>query len=406
MRSFLAFFCFAACVISAPPDARLQGEIQLVETVPVETSLGTDAIPDTFEVWLEMFAGAKKGIELAFFYASNNPEDPEKSRLEPLLVELEQAAARGVKVRFLSDIKFYKTYPKTLDRLGAHDGIETRLFDIQDKTGGILHAKYFVVDGREAYLGSANFDWRSLEHIQELGVRFSLPAVVLSLGTIFEMDWSLAHPDGPQVSGALESAAAFPTQASFGGGDAWVTPVYSPPALWADPDLWDLPRLIEMIDSSKESVSIQLLSYRTTDREGRYFADLETALRSAAARGVQVRLLLADWSKREYSIEGLQSLQALKNIEVKLAALPEARAGFIPFARVIHAKYMVVDRVRSWVGTSNWGRDYFHNSRNVGLIVESERLGAELAEFFDRGWGSPYAETVDPSRRYEPPRVQ
>lgn len=32
-------------------------------------------------------------------------------------------------------------------------------------TGGVLHSKFWVVDGRHVYLGSANMDWRSLAQV-------------------------------------------------------------------------------------------------------------------------------------------------------------------------------------------------------------------------------------------------
>jgi phosphatidylserine/phosphatidylglycerophosphate/cardiolipin synthase-like enzyme len=116
--------------------------------------------------------------------------------------------------------------------------------------------------------------------------------------------------------------------------------------------------------------------------------------------------LLADWSKRHGTIEGLQSLQCLPNIEVRLMSIPEWSGGFIPFARVVHAKYLVVDGDYCWVGTSNWSRGYFYGSRNVGLLVHGTSFGAQLDRFFESGWDSPYAETVDPGRTYEAPRRQ
>lgn len=33
---------------------------------------------------------------------------------------------------------------------------------MQQLTGGVLHSKFWVVDGRHVYVGSANMDWRSL----------------------------------------------------------------------------------------------------------------------------------------------------------------------------------------------------------------------------------------------------
>lgn len=32
-------------------------------------------------------------------------------------------------------------------------------------TGGVLHSKFWVVDGQHIYMGSANMDWRSLAQV-------------------------------------------------------------------------------------------------------------------------------------------------------------------------------------------------------------------------------------------------
>ncbi|MFY0526701.1 phospholipase D-like domain-containing protein [Archangium gephyra] len=152
----------ASTVRAAAPEAALPGLV-LVESSPVETTLDHADIPDAHEVWPEMVNGAARTLDVAQFYVSNAPG----SRLEKVIQAVEAAADRGVKVRVLADEKFYKTYPETLERLAKRPGIEMRRVDLGKAMGGVLHAKYFVVDGREAFLGSQNFDWRSLEHIQE-----------------------------------------------------------------------------------------------------------------------------------------------------------------------------------------------------------------------------------------------
>jgi phosphatidylserine/phosphatidylglycerophosphate/cardiolipin synthase-like enzyme len=182
-----------------------------------------------------------------------------------------------------------------------------------------------------------------------------------------------------------------------------ITPVFSPKDWLPDPSSWDLPRLIEMIDAAKSTVRVQLLTYKMTGRE--YWTELELALRRAAARGVSIQLLLADWCKRTGTIEGLQSLEVLPNFEVKLVTIPPWSGGFIPFARVVHAKYMVVDGAHAWVGTSNWERDYFYESRNVGLIVDGASFAQKLERFFKDNWTSTYATLVDPCAMYEPPKI-
>jgi phosphatidylserine/phosphatidylglycerophosphate/cardiolipin synthase-like enzyme len=372
--------------------------LQLVESFPIETTLGNPDLPEAHDVWLQMIESARFSLDFAEFYASNAPD----SRLEPIVRAIEAAAQRGVRVRFLAENNFYSIYPETLERLARHTNIEVRRDSTRAADGGVLHAKYFIVDGREAFVGSQNFDWRALTHILELGLRVRIPSVVEWLFAVFERDWLSAggdrglvpHPNGPVTKVLGRQSNVF------------VTTVFSPKGPTVSAALWDLPRIVKLIDAAQQSVRVQLLTYRASDRDGSYFADLEAALRRAAARGVPVQMLLADWCKRKGTIEGLQSLQCLPNLDVKLVSIPEWSGGFIPFARVVHAKYLVVDARAAWLGSSNWEKDYFFASRNVGLIVEGGDVPGRLDEYFLRAWSSDYAELVEPGATYEAPRIR
>jgi phosphatidylserine/phosphatidylglycerophosphate/cardiolipin synthase-like enzyme len=374
-----------------PPD------LVLVESSPVETTLDHADIPDAHEVWPEMVNGATRTLDIAQFYVSNAPG----SRLEPVIQAIEAAADRGVKVRLLAEEKFYKRYPETLERLAKRPGVELRRLETAKSMGEVLHAKYFVVDGREAFLGSQNFDWRALEHIQELGLRIRVPEVVRSLADVFERDWALAV--GAPAPASAPVGGPFPARVADG--TVQVTPAHSPQGYLPDPGTWDLPKLVALIDGAKRSVRVQLLTYKAKARDGSPFPELDEALKRAAARGVKVELLLADWSMRKGSIEGLQAMHAPPGLTVKLVTIPQSSGGFIPFARVVHAKYMVVDGERAWLGTSNWERDYFTKCRNVGVIVEGESFARQLERFFADTWTSPYAAQVDPKATYTAPNI-
>jgi phosphatidylserine/phosphatidylglycerophosphate/cardiolipin synthase-like enzyme len=387
-------------LLAGPTAAEAAEEVlELVESTPVETVLDHPDLRDAWQVWPEMIDRAQKTLDFAEFYASDDP-DSRQSRLETVVQAVERAAARGVKIRFLAEKQFQKTYPETLSRLGRMPGAEVRIYDFGALGGGVLHAKYFLVDGREVFMGSQNFDWRSLQHIQELGVRVAEPAVARAYADVFETDWALAG-GGDRRARVRTANDLFPVRA----GDSAITPVFSPRGWLPDATLWDLPRIVELLDQATKTVRVQLLTYKTTARDGSYFDDLEAALRRASVRGVKVQLLLADWSKRKGTIEGLQSLQALPEIDVRMSTIPPWSGGFVPFARVAHAKYLVVDGRRAWIGTGNWEGDYFYQSRNAGLIFDSPTVGARLDRFFEDAWGSPYAYDVDPCATYEPPRV-
>ena len=363
--------------------------VTLVESVPVDTTLGSPSIPDSAPTWVAMIDGAKQRLDISQFYVSPKPE----GALEPVLEAIEAAARRGVAVRLLVDAMFADKYPEALERLGHV--VEVRRWDVKASLGGVQHAKYFVVDDREAYLGSANFDWRALEHIHELGVRVRVPAIARALREQMDLDWAIA-------SGASRRPGHRGWPLITAGQDRFRL-VSSPKSALSDPTAFNLDHLLAAIDGAARRVAVQLLAYDTSFRDGRRFTALDDALRRAAARGVAVRLAVSHWQKRHP--EAAQSLARVPGVQVRFITIPEHRSGFIPFARTVHAKYMTVDGRVGWVGSSNWDGDYFHHSRNVGLVAWGPTLAGELETIFERVWTSPYAEAVDPHARYEPPKV-
>ncbi len=404
-KSFLPLLLGSLTTLSlgvSPSSAATADTMELVQSWPVEAGgLRDPTMRESHVVWREMIDGASRQISLAHFYASNQPE----SRLEPIVEALEEAAGRGVKIRFLADKSFYKTYPATLDRLASVEGIEMRLLDMRSLTGGVLHAKYMTVDEDQCFVGSQNFDWRSLEHIQELGVHLSDSSLASEVQSVFEADWRRA---GGEVIGPTAAATQAPPALrtlTFRGSAITARAVFSPRDWLPEGRSWDLPEIVSLLEGAKRSIRVQLLNYKAVGRDRLYWPTLENALRAAAARGVKVQLLVSHWSQRRHTIEGLQSLQCLPNIVVRILTPPEYSGGFIPFARVIHAKFLVVDARTAWVGTSNWQKDYFFRSRNVGFIFEGQAIGEALDRYFERNWTNPGSDTVDPGRRYEAPRV-
>lgn len=399
MRAALPFafvFVFLGCGGTSPPaqapspPGPAAARIELVESAPLETTLDHADVRDAYVVWPEMIDGARVRVDLAEFYASDLSEQDAPrfagSRLTRTVEALERAIARGVKVRFLADAMFAKTYPDTLDRLARH-GAEVRRFDVSASMGGVLHAKYFVVDGERAFLGSQNFDWRSLAHIQEMGVRVEGQAIATPLEAIFERDW-LAAGDGT-VPESHATPVAVDAQAATGES---LLLVASPKGYLPDEARWDLPRLVALIDGAKQTVAVQLLTYKTTSRDGSPFPTLDEALRRAASRGVHVRLLVSHWgAKPGDGLAAITALAKVPNVHVRVLTVPPWSGGEIPFARVAHAKYMIVDDARAWVGTSNWEGDYFTRSRNVGVIAIGGALPKRLAAVFDDGFRGVYA---------------
>ncbi|KPB52593.1 Phospholipase D family protein [Pseudomonas coronafaciens pv. oryzae] len=392
----------AALLLSSPlahADFAIPG-FELVHTVPVGTDLQTPDLRAPGDVWRELFDGAAKRIDIEQFYVADQPG----SVMNKVLDSLQSAGQRGVQIRFLLEDKGLKmSDPKTLERLRAIPNLTLRVLPYAKLTGnGIIHAKFFVVDGKQAFIGSQNFDWRSLEHIHETGLRIDEPGVVRQVQSVFEQDWlaQAAITDGKPVPVPVSSTNSV---ASSDGNYLVASPQrYNPPGV-VDSQA-ELPRLL---GEAKNEVRIQLLDYAPLsygpDKTRPYYPVIDNAIRSAAARGVSVKLMVSDWNTGMPEVAYLKSLALVPNVQVRIVTLPKAAQGFIPYARVIHSKTMEIDDRIAWVGTSNWLGGYLDNSRNLEVVLHDSSMAKRIGQLHEQLWDGPYAKPIDINRDYPEP---
>jgi phosphatidylserine/phosphatidylglycerophosphate/cardiolipin synthase-like enzyme len=384
----------SSIVLAGLPSANVfAADFEIVQSVPLETNLSIPGIRETQQVWLEMIAKAQKTIDLEQFYISN--QDGES--LAPVIQAIEQAAQRGVHVRLLADQKFYKTYPDTIDEIGKTAGCEAKLIDFSSY-GGIQHAKYFVVDSQEAFVGSQNFDWRALSHIHEVGVRVTDVKVNSDLELIFEKDWAAGQsPQGePVFSAPNPLLAALSATRSMNLADDSDLFVVASPAQANPSGIPDsLSNVTKLMDSAANTIRIQVMEYTTRTygaddmEQSAGWKNLDNNIRAAASRGVHVQLLV-DVSALKSGKADLQALAKVSNVEVRTVTIPQWSGGKIDFARLIHAKYMTIDTGTSWVGSENWSESYFEKTRDVGLVINSSAANAQLNQIFSQIWQSAY----------------
>jgi phosphatidylserine/phosphatidylglycerophosphate/cardiolipin synthase-like enzyme len=378
--------------------------VGFVETRPVETALGDPALPSTLDTWMKLIEGAQKTLDIEQFYLSTWPREP----MDDVLTALGAAAKRGVRVRLLLDATMYRTYPRTADSLARLPGFAVRLVDYQRIAGGVQHSKHLLVDGETTFLGSQNFDWRALKHIHELGVSIRDRRVTAGFQRVFEMDWAMGTPvgrvpDTTRVARAVQAPTVpLPHRIVQAPGDTVLLwPSWSPRSFIPDTTLWDQNMIVRTLDRAQHEVVLQLLSYSLGDRRLRD-ESLDQALRRAAARGANVRLIISDWETGSSGLKALQELARVPGIEVRLSTVPEWSGGYIPFGRVEHCKYVVVDTLWTWLGTSNWSADYFHASRNLAVTMMNRPLARQARAIFETGWRAPGAAPLAPDSTYAP----
>jgi phosphatidylserine/phosphatidylglycerophosphate/cardiolipin synthase-like enzyme len=386
----LPYFIFAQ---QASPD------IEIVESIPAGTSLDNPDIRNTHEVWLEMINHADQSLDIEQFYICNEPG----KLMEDILAAVCAAAERNVKVRIIVDAQMYKTYPASVDSLGRYQNIETRRIDFAALTGGIQHAKYFIVDGKEIFVGSQNFDWRALEHIHELGLRIRSKEIASAYENIFNLDWQLSSAGAKSIhpnSFAKQYQTPVRVHTSVEE-DAFLIPTFSPKGLIPDSALWDEQAIVDVIHSAQQTLTLQFLSYSTSERGGGLYTVIDDAVRNAAKRGVKVKMIVSDWEKGSRSVQALKDLSSFANIEVAFTSIPEWSGGYIPFARVEHCKFIVADSKTFWLGSSNCEKSYYYSARNLGVVCSNANLATTLARIFLKSWNSPYKELITQTGEYE-----
>ncbi|WP_215776246.1 phospholipase D-like domain-containing protein [Paludibacterium sp. B53371] len=397
LASLLLSLLPAIIPLSAQADFTIPG-YELVHTAPVGAGLDTPDLRDPATVWRQMIDAAQHEIVLAQFYAVSQPG----SKLEQVIASLDAAGRRGVNIRFLMEAKSqFATDPATVARLQQIPHLTFRTLDWAKVSGsGIIHAKYLIVDGKTAYVGSQNFDWRSLEHIHETGLKIDDAAMVDRLQRIFEHDWRAQQ----------QVAAGEPVPPLRTGVPA--IDLKQPALLLASPNNWDPDgvadtesTLTALMAEARHEIRIQLLDYLplTFDKPRRYYPLFDNAIRDALARGVRVKLMLSDWNAESPGIDYLKSLSVLPGMEIRLVKLPLAASGCIPFARVIHTKSMEIDGQIAWLGTSNWSGGYVDHSRNLEIVLRNPAMAERIATLHAQTWNSPYTSVVIPGKTY--PRV-
>ncbi|XP_047719635.1 5'-3' exonuclease PLD4 isoform X1 [Prionailurus viverrinus] len=434
----------------------------LVESIPQDlpSAAGSLSAQPLAQAWSQLLDAAQESIHVASFYWSlTGPDigvnDSSSRPGEALLSKLQQRLARNVSLavatsspslaRKSTDLRVLAAQVEALmasaeDRCeGPHvdptyraesqprhsapnsrPGAQVRYVPLRKLTGGVLHSKFWVVDARHVYLGSANMDWRSLTQVKELGVIiYNCSRLARDLEKTFQTYWVLGAPKAVLPRAWPRNLSSHinrfqPLRDRFEGVPTTAYFSASPPPLCPHGRTGDLEALLAVMGGAQEFIYASVMEYFPTtrfSRPARYWPVLDTALRTAAFnRGVRVRLLVSCWLHTDPRMfPGLRSLQALSDpeagvsVDVKVFIVPVRNHSNIPFSRVNHSKFMVTEKA-AYIGTSNWSEDYFSSTSGVGLVVSQRASRArpgvptvqeQLRHLFERDWDSPYAVGLD-----------
>ncbi|XP_053784921.1 5'-3' exonuclease PLD4 isoform X1 [Desmodus rotundus] len=413
-----------------PPGQEDQGpdscQLVLVESIPQDLpfAAGSPSARPLAQAWLQLLDAAQESVHIASYYWSLTGPDigvNDTSALlgEALLRKLQHVLDRNISLAVATSHPTLARNSTDLQALAAR-GAQVRHVPMGRLTGGVLHSKFWVVDGQHVYVGSANMDWRSLTQVKELGtVIYNCSRLARDLEKTFQTYWVLGAPKAVLPKHWPQNFSSHinrfqPLCARFDGVPTTAYFSASPPELCPHGRTRDLDALLAVMRGARQFIYASVMDYFPTTRfthPARYWPVLDNALREAAFnRGVHVRLLVSCWLNTDPRMfPYLRSLQAFSDpsagisVDVKVFIVPVGNHSNIPFSRVSHSKFMVTEKA-AYIGTSNWSEDYFSSTSGVGLVV-SQRASAtepgqstvqeELRQLFERDWSSRYAVGLD-----------
>lgn len=272
---------------------------------------------------LEDMEAAQTAIDIEYYWFA---EDKKGTQVRDLLI---RKAREGVKVRVIMDNMVTPFAQESYYQPMREAGIDLRFVHDLEKMGPFSavgsifgyrdHRKIVVIDGRTAYTGGMNFYQRALDEWADTQIRVEGP-VALQLRALFQDSWERMG-GGPLETFTAEPAGEVVAQVVGTSRKEQLDNLY-----------------VEALKGARKYFYLQTP----------YFAPPPTiveALKEAAARGVDVRLMVpaeSDWGfmnmlTREYGIE-------LFRAGVKV---------YVYSTRYDHTKVFICDDILSSCGTVN-----------------------------------------------------
>lgn len=133
---------------------------------------------------------------------------------------------------------------------------------------------------------------------------------------------------------------------------------------------------IEMLDAARRTIDIE--QFYVESRPGEALEPVLEAVKSAASRGVRVRLLVDSNFFSKYPGEP-RRLAGFRNIEVKVI-------DFSSIGGVQHSKFFIVDGSVVFIGSANFDWLAMSHIHEVGVRLEDIKIARQLGAIFDRDW--------------------
>ncbi len=284
---------------------------------------------DGHDPFITAIDSAKKKVELIMFHLSDRV----------VIESLKSAQTRGVDVRVILD---QNIAGKSQSAPGIIKDMQSKGVTVQlsSPAFSITHEKSMLVDDATLFITSINLA-TIVAKTRDFGVITADRDVIDEYQKFFDADWTNAQA-GTDVS-----------------------PVGGTRLVWSPGTSAD--RLVQFIASAKKSVHIEIENLGAVEIQG--------ALLAAAKSGVEVKVLVSecgmgDPNRNEPFLDELGT----GGVQVFMMTGPAT-----PAKPYIHAKVIVADGEKFFVGSENFSYNSLIKAREVGIISADATMAKELA---------------------------
>lgn len=263
----------------------------------------------------------------------------------------------GIPVRLIVENVSHGFMPRRFFTEMEKAGIEVRFFtDLNrwDALSGINlrdHRKIVVIDSRIGYLGGMNLTDDYRYHWRDTHLRIEGPSVA-QLEYIFYRMWTALGGTGAPTS--LQAPAPDDEIEIVAGGPAY--PIF-------------VKRYLEALQTAREYVYIETPYFCPPDT-------LVSALKAAAARGIDVRIIVPEKADHDFMKIANESF---------IPELLEAGIRFYEYLpRFDHSKVFICDDIQCWIGSVNFdNRSLYLNYEVCAFIHDTTTIMNQKVCFLD-----------------------
>lgn len=290
---------------------------------------------DGHSLFNDSIDSAQQQIDMVMFHLS----DPDT------VSHLIQAHERGVAVRILLDGKILaSTSAQAIRDSLTEKGIDVRA---SSTAFSITHEKAAVFDGKKSIVSSINLT-KTVAVTRDFGILTADAAVIAEMESVFSTDWQNSETNGSATPELSDEKL-----------------VWSPVNSKA--------KIIALIQGAQHNVFLE------TENLGD--SDVLTALTAKASEGIPVTVVVPA------CVEGMAPTRNLPYLQTLASGGVNALASVPPYTTehpYIHAKVIVVDGEKFYVGSENLSHNSLVNAREVGLIEPNTQISQSIAAIINQ----------------------